>query len=103
MFQFTGSLPDVMDWRQDLRLNSSKVSIRRSPDRWVFALPKLSQLITSFIALGAKASTIRSYQHNQNDSKDPGMDLYHTCIALHALVIGQFILSLFFFRLYSNC
>ena len=36
--------------------------IQRSPDQWIFAPPRsLSQLITSFIALGAKASALCSF------------------------------------------
>ena len=40
-------------------------------------------------ALSAKASTIRSFMHDQHDLKD-GFFQVHTCIALHALVFGQF-------------
>ena len=57
--------------------------------------PKLSQLITSSSALSAKASTIRSYQHNQLDLIPREWDNVHTCIALHALVIVNFFLNLF--------
>ena len=42
-------------------------------------------------ALSAKASTIRSYQHNQLDLIPREWDNVHTCIALHALVIVNFI------------
>ena len=53
-------------------------------------------------ALSAKASTIRSYQHNQ-----PALDsrvgvASDTCIALHALVIGQLFLLGFLPRILSN-
>ena len=47
-------------------------------------------------ALSAKASTIRSYQHNQLDLIPREWDNVHTCIALHALVIVNFFESVFF-------
>ena len=40
-------------------------------------------------ALSAKASTIRSYQHNQL-MPSAGTDFIYTCIALHALASGLF-------------
>ena len=46
-------------------------------------------------ALSAKASTIRSFLHDQRDLKD-GFFQVHTCIALHALVFGQFFCFVFF-------
>src|SRR5699024_1254089 len=46
-------------------------------------------------ALSAKASTIRSFMHVQRDLKD-GFFQVHTCIALHALVFGQFFCFVFF-------
>ena len=46
-------------------------------------------------ALSAKASTIRSFMHDQRDLKD-GFFQVHTCIALHALVFGQFFCFVFF-------
>ena len=46
-------------------------------------------------ALSAKASTIRSFMHDQHDLKD-GFFQVHTCIALHALVFGQFFCFVFF-------
>ena len=43
-------------------------------------------------ALSAKASTLRSFQHNQSDGfrSFSGASSIYTCIALHALVLGQF-------------
>ena len=43
-------------------------------------------------ALSAKASTLRSFQHNQFDSfhSFSGVSSIYTCIALHALALGQF-------------
>ena len=46
-------------------------------------------------ALSAKASPLRSFMHNQLEGLPRERDSFHTCIALHVLVIGQFILSLF--------
>ena len=51
------------------------------------AFASLSRLSS---ALSAKASTIRSYQHNQLDLIPREWDNVHTCIALHALVIVNF-------------
>ena len=41
-------------------------------------------------ALSAKASAIRSYQHNQLALSPTGEALGYTCIALHALVVDSF-------------
>ena len=45
-------------------------------------------------ALSAKASTIRSFQHDQQ-IRDTGCSLIDTDIALSALVLGQFLFCLF--------
>ena len=45
-------------------------------------------------ALSAKASTIRSFSHDQQ-IRDTGCSLIDTDIALSALVLGQFLFCLF--------
>lgn len=47
-------------------------------------------------ALSAKASTLRSFMHNQLEGLPRERDSFHTCIALHALV------QVNFFTLFSS-
>ena len=91
-FSSPGSLPYVMDWRMDDWSLSSRVS----PFRYLriigyLLLPEAFRSLSRLSsALSAKASTIRSYQHNQLDLIPREWDNVHTCIALHALVIVNF-------------
>ena len=88
-FSSGGSPPYVMDWRMD----AWGLLMRVSPFRHLrisgylllpAAFRSLSRLSS---ALSAKASTIRSYQHNQLDLIPREWDNVHTYIALYALVI----------------
>ena len=96
-FSSPGSLPDVMDWRQDdgglLRQVSPFRDLRivgylLLPE----AFRSLSRLSS---ALSAKASTIRSFMHDQLIRKT-GCFHIDTDIALSALVLGQFFSFVFF-------
>ena len=88
-FSSPGSLPYVMDWRMDDWSLSSRVS----PFRYLriigyLLLPEAFRSLSRLSsALSAKASTIRSYQHNQLDLIPREWDNVHTYIALYALVI----------------
>ena len=91
-FSSPGSLPYVMDWRMDGWSLSSRVS----PFRYLringyLLLPEAFRSLSRLSsALSAKASAIRSYQHNQLALSPTGEALGYTCIALHALVVDSF-------------
>ena len=78
-----------MDWRMDDR----GLLCRVSPFRYLringyLLLPEAFRSLSRLSsALSAKASTIRSYQHNQLDLIPREWDNVHTYIALYALVI----------------
>ena len=76
-------IPEVCSGRFPHSEISGSMGICPSPE----AFRSLSRLSS---ALSAKASTIRSYQHNQLDLIPREWDNVHTCIALHALVIVNF-------------
>ena len=98
-FSSPGSLPYVMDWRMDDWGFLSRVS----PFRYLrivgyLLLPEAFRSLSRLSsALSAKASTLRSFQHNQQ-IQETGCSHIDTCIALHALAIGQFFLFVFFKR-----
>ena len=80
-----------MDWRMDTWSLSRWVSpFRNLRINGYLLLPEAYRSLSRLSsALSAKASTIRSFMNDQLDLKD-GFFQVHTCIALHALVFGQF-------------
>ena len=88
-FSSPGSLPYVMDWRMDTWSLSRWVSpFGYLRIKGYLLLPAaFRSLSRPSSALSAKASTIRSYQHNQLDLIPREWDNVHTYIALYALVI----------------
>ena len=91
-FSSPGSLPYVMYWRKDTWGLLKWVSpFRNLRIIGYLLLPEAFRSLSRLSsALSAKASTIRSYQHNQLDLIPREWDNVHTCIALHALVIVNF-------------
>ena len=110
MFQFTG-FPSI---RYGLAYGYMRFAhvgfpIQISPDQWIFApfrylringyllLPEAFRSLSRLSsALSAKASTLRSFMHNQREGLPRERDSFHTCIALHALV------QVNFFTLFSS-